>query len=88
MLHLKNQVIVDALTDISHYASQPQYTETRTNGSSWGGAQTTSHSTYEEHTITEGEAFTNGKNWSTAWANDSSHASNLTFNFSVVDIET
>ncbi|MBP8121258.1 MAG: hypothetical protein KAZ26_01415 [Caldilineaceae bacterium] len=71
------------LQDISYQISRPRLTETHTNGQSWGGAQTTTHEVYEEHTISEGQAFTTGQNWSTAWAVDSSHAADLTFNYSV-----
>ncbi|MCA9952643.1 MAG: hypothetical protein KDE48_23500, partial [Anaerolineales bacterium] len=77
----QNQLLAQGLFDISYAISQPRFTETRTNGHSWGGSQTTTQTSYEEHTITEGEAFTTGQNWSTAWAVDSSHAANLTFNY-------
>ncbi|HNB54958.1 MAG TPA: thrombospondin type 3 repeat-containing protein, partial [Anaerolineales bacterium] len=69
--------------DISYAISQPRYTETHTSGSSHGGAQTVTNEVYEEHTITEGQAFTTGQNWSTAWAVDSSHAADLTFTYNV-----
>jgi hypothetical protein len=71
------------LQDVAYAISQPRLTETRTNGKSWGGAQTTTHEEYEEHTISEGQAFTSGKNWTTAWAVDSSHAADLTFRYTV-----
>ena len=77
-----------ACTTSATPSPSPAYTETRTNGHSWGGAQTTTHEVYEEHTISEGQAFTTGQNWSTAWAVDSSHAADLTFEFSVKNTGT
>ncbi|PDV97123.1 CARDB domain-containing protein [Candidatus Chloroploca asiatica] len=82
-INQQGQLLSRGLQDISYAISQPRLTETRTSGKSWGGAQTTTHEVYEEHTISEGEAFTSGQNWSTAWAVDSSHAADLTFRYSV-----
>lgn len=79
----QGELLARGLYDVSYQISRPRLTETRTTGNSWGGAQTTTHSEYEEHTITQGEAFTSGRNWSTAWAVDSSHAADLTFSFTV-----
>ena len=76
------------LQDISYQISRPRYTETHTSGQSWGGSQTVTNEVYEEHTISEGQAFTSGYNWSTAWAVDSSHAADLTFNFVVQNTGT
>lgn len=84
----QNEILARGLYDISYQISRPRLTETRTQGRSWGGAQTTTHEIYEEHTISEGEAFTTGENWSTAWAVDSSHAANLTFNYTVKNTGT
>ncbi len=84
----QSQLLARGLYDISYAISQPRYTETRTNGQSWGGAQTTTHEVYEEHTIAEGQAFTTGEQWSTAWAVDSSHAADLTFEFTVKNTGT
>ena len=80
-INQQSELLARGLYDISYAIQQPRFTETHTNGRSWGGAQTTTHETYEEHTITEGEAFTTGQNWSTAWAVDSSHAADLTFTY-------
>jgi hypothetical protein len=82
-INRQGELLARGLQDVSYAISQPRLTETRTNGRSWGGAQTTTHEVYEEHTISEGEAFTTGQNWSTAWAVDSSHAADLTFNYTV-----
>lgn len=87
-INQQGQLLARGLQDISYQLSRPRYTETRTNGHSWGGAQTTTHEVYEEHTISEGEAFTTGENWSTAWAVDSSHAANLTFNYTIQNAGT
>ena len=87
-INQQGSLLARGLYDISYQISRPRYTETHTNGRSWGGSQTTTHEVYEEHTITEGEAFTTGQNWSTAWAVDSSHAADLTFDYTVENTGT
>lgn len=87
-INQQGALIARGLQDITYAISRPRYTETHTNGRSWGGAQTITHEVYEEHTITQGEAFTTGQNWSTAWAVDSSHAANLTFTYEVANTGT
>ena len=82
-INRQGDLLARGLYDISYQLSRPRFTETHTNGHSWGGEQTTTHEVYEEHTIAEGQAFTTGENWSTAWAVDSSHAAALTFEFTV-----
>ncbi len=82
-INQQGELLARGLYDISYQLSRPKYTETRTTGQSWGGAQTVTNSVYEEHTITEGQAFTTGQNWSTAWAVDSSHAADLTFTYQI-----
>jgi PKD repeat protein len=62
---------------------QPVPIVTETKGRSWGGAQTTTHEQYEEHTITNGEAFSSGESWGTATAVDSAHAADLWFTYKV-----
>ena len=84
----QGQLLERGLFDISYQLSRPRFTETNTSGRSWGGAQTVTSETYEEHTISEGQAFTTGENWSTAWAVDSSHAADLTFNYTVQNTGT
>lgn len=79
----QEQLLARSIYDISVALNQPRITETKTNGHSWGGAQTTTHEQYEEHSITNGQQFTSGQNWSTAWAVDSAHAANLRFTFRV-----
>ena len=82
-INQQGELLARGLYDIGYQLTRPRLTETHTNGSSWGGSQTVTNEVYEEHTITEGQAFTSGQNWSTAWAVDSSHAADLTFNFTV-----
>ena len=57
--------------------------ETATKGQSHGGARTTTTEQYEEHTITNGEAFSSGESWGTATAVDSAHAADLWFTYKV-----
>ena len=56
---------------------------TATTGRSQGGARTTTHTSYEEHTVTNGEQFTSGEDWRTATAVDSTHAADLWFGYVV-----
>lgn len=58
-------------------------TTTQSYGKSWGGSRTTTHSQYEEHTTTNGEAFSSSESWGTATAVDSSHAADLWFTYKV-----
>ena len=58
-------------------------TTTTTRGSSHGGAHTTTHTEYEEHTITNGEAFSSSESWGNATAQDSAHAADLWFTYKV-----
>jgi hypothetical protein len=74
-------LIAKRLYDISYVLAQPVRTMTQTQGRSWGGAQTTTHEQYEEHTITNGEAFSSGESWGTATAVDSAHAADLWFTY-------
>jgi hypothetical protein len=87
-LNRQNEILQRGLYDIAYAINRPRRTETRTNGRSWGGSQTTTHEVYEEHTVTEGEAFTTGTNWSTAWAEDTNHAADLTFTYRVANTGT
>jgi hypothetical protein len=77
------QIIVESYYGLSYPVSRPVPTITEAQGHSWGGSQTTTHTEYEEHTITEGEAFTTGENWSTAWAQDTVHSADLRFTYRV-----
>lgn len=84
----QSEVLARGLYGISYQLSRPRLTETKSSGKSYGGAQTTTHTEMEEHTLSESDAFTTGKNWSTAWAVDSSHAADLTFNYTVKNTGT
>ena len=63
----------------------PRHTSTETNGKSWGGAQTTTTTQYEEHTVTNGEAFSSSESWGTATAVDSAHAADLWFTYRIAN---
>ncbi len=76
-------LISRGLQDVTYAIRQPRFTETHTNGRSYGGAQTTTTETSEQHTVLNGDAFTSGEDWSTAWAQDTSHAADLTFNYTI-----
>ncbi len=58
-------------------------TRTETTGRSWGGSKVVTTERYEEHTVTNGQAFTTGTNWSTATAINSAHAADLWFTYKV-----
>lgn len=58
-------------------------TRTETRGRSWGGGESTTTGQYEQHTVTNGEQFSNSESWSTATAVDSSHAADLWFTYKV-----
>lgn len=66
----------------------PVPTVTTTQGRSHGGAQTNTHTKYEEHTITNGEAFSSEESWGTATAVDSSHAADLWFTYVISNTGT
>jgi len=82
-INQQGNLLARGLQDISYAIRQPRFTETRTNGHSYGGAQTTTTETSEQHTVLNGDAFTSGEDWSTAWAQDTSHAADLTFNYTI-----
>ncbi len=82
----QGEVLARRLEAINYAITQPRVTNTQTSGRSWGGAQTTTSEKSEVHTVTDGQSFATGENWSTAWAMDSSHAGDLTFNYTVSNI--
>lgn len=77
------QLIAQSVFALKNALTTPVNTTTKTSGQSRGGSQTTTHTTYEEHTITNGEAFSNGESWGTATAVDSAHAADLWFTYRV-----
>ena len=77
------QLIARELYDIKKVLAAPVRTHTETNGRSWGGSQTTTTETYEEHTVTNGESFSSEESWGNATAVDSAHAADLWFSYKV-----
>ncbi len=77
------ELIADSLFGISQVLAAPVRTATSTSGQSQGGSKTTTHTEYEEHTVTNGEAFSTGEAWGTATAVNSAHAADLTFSYRV-----
>lgn len=75
------QLIAERLYELSFILAAPRKTTTNTNGRSQGGAQTTTTTLYEEHTVTNGEAFSSEESWGTATAVDSTHTADLRFSF-------
>ena len=69
--------------ELSNPVYQPVPTMTESQGKSWGGAQTTTNTAYEEHTITNGEAFSSEESWGNATAINSVHAADFWFSFTV-----
>ncbi|WP_423226410.1 CARDB domain-containing protein [Candidatus Amarolinea aalborgensis] len=61
-------------------------TETNTTGSSTGGARTTTQTTYQEHSVTEGSTHQFGQSWGTATAENSVHAADLWFAYKISNI--
>lgn len=62
---------------------RPVATTTSTQGQSKGGSRAVTHAEYEEHTVTNTQAWTTGENWSTATAVNSAHAADLWFSYRV-----
>lgn len=73
---------------ISYPILQPVPMRTETTGTSIGGAYSTTTSEYQEHTISNGEAFSSGESWAIATAVNSAHAANLRFTYSVRNVGT
>ncbi|RMD66665.1 hypothetical protein D6833_01205, partial [Candidatus Parcubacteria bacterium] len=82
------ELIADRLYEISEILAAPVRTETNTQGHSWGGSQTTTNTEYEEHTVTNGQAFSNQQSWGTATAIDSAHAADLWFTYVISNTGT
>ncbi|MFN8444595.1 MAG: PKD domain-containing protein [Caldilineaceae bacterium] len=69
-------------------SAKPVPITTTSHGKSVGGSQTTTHAHYEEHTITNGEAFLNEESWNKATAINSAHTADLTFSYKVRNVGT
>ena len=77
------ELISQRLYEIQHAIAAPRYTSTESQGRAIGGSKTHTHEQYEEHTVTNGEAFLNQESWSKTTAIDSAHAADLTFTYKV-----
>jgi hypothetical protein len=78
-----SNVVAEPLFQASFAIAHPVPTITTSRGESRGGARTTTHTNYEEHTITNGEAFSSEESWGTATAVNSAHAADLWFTYQV-----
>ncbi len=76
-----SQASIQPTIQLSIQAQRPTVTNSR--GQSRGGSQTLTTEEYEEHTVTNGEAFSTSEAWGTATAEDSSHAADLWFTYTV-----
>jgi hypothetical protein len=78
--HDSDTITVTSLVDLSY----PLVDTTEVaSGTSRGGARATTHTAYQEHTISNGQAFSSNESWGTATAVDSSHAADLWFTYKV-----
>ncbi|MEM7531669.1 MAG: LamG-like jellyroll fold domain-containing protein, partial [Chloroflexota bacterium] len=71
-------------------APRPSFvpTQTSTRGSSRGGSESHTHTQYEEHTVTNTQAFSSEESWSRATAVDSAHSADLTFTYKIRNVGT
>ncbi len=70
---------------LSYPKQEFQPTNTKTDGSSKGGAKTITHETYVEQTVLHGSNILTGTEWQTATAVNSGSAGLLRFNYSIVN---
>ena len=75
------EFVFEPVIQISVPAQGPIRTEAT--GHSWGGSRTVAHTEYQEHTITQGERFTDGEDWRTAVTTDTAHSADLWFTYKV-----
>ncbi|MEA3309758.1 MAG: hypothetical protein U9Q70_09645 [Chloroflexota bacterium] len=78
-----NRLVYREYYPVQYSLPVPRATESTSSGHSVGGARTTTNTQYEEHTVTNGEAFSSSESWSTATAVDSAHAADLWFTYQV-----
>jgi hypothetical protein len=78
-----NTINVQPMFELSVPAPSYPPTQTDTKGKSWGGSQTVTTERYEEHTVTNGEAFLNQESWSKTTAINSAHAADFWFTYKV-----
>jgi hypothetical protein len=77
------QVEVQRYYQVQYPVFQP--TVTTATGQEWGGAQTTTHTEYEEQTISESSTNQFSESWSNATAIDTAHAADLRFTYNIVN---
>jgi hypothetical protein len=78
-------VTVSPVINISYPAPAFVPTVTTTKGREHGGAQTTTHSSYEEQTISESSTNQFSEAWSEATAINTAHAADLRFTYNIVN---
>jgi len=61
---------------------------TVTHGSSRGGAHTTTHTEYQEHTVSQSEQFSSEQGWTSGWAKNTAHTADLTFSYRISNAGT
>jgi hypothetical protein len=76
-------VAATALHQVAYPNAYPTSSDTMTSGRSHGGALTTTHTQYEEQTVTNGEVFSSEESWGNATAVDSAHAADLWFTYKI-----
>ena len=81
-----SQVTVSNVIQLSA-PSKPQPTRTETTGRSVGGSLSSTHTEYQEYTVSRSETkqFSVSDSWETATAVDSAHAGDLAFQFTIVN---
>ncbi|MEM7532139.1 MAG: CARDB domain-containing protein [Chloroflexota bacterium] len=77
------EILGEKLYDISVALKAPRLSTGSTSGRSSGGSQTTTTERYEEHTITQGQAFSSEESWAKATAVDSVHTADFWFTYKV-----
>ncbi len=83
-----DEVVLRNVITMQYPVEPPRVTNQQSSGSSVGGARSVTSTSYEEHTITNGEAFSNAESWGTATAVDSAHAADLWFSYRVSNTGT
>ncbi|MEI8081821.1 MAG: hypothetical protein WCI74_08255, partial [Actinomycetes bacterium] len=63
-------------------------TKTVTRGTSTGGAHTTTHTEFQEHTVSTADHFSTQTGWTSGWARNTAHAADLTFSYRITNVGT
>ena len=82
------QIVSQPVYQMNYLLPRQQIIQTDSTGYSWGGELTTTTTEFEEHTITNGNAFSSEESWGTATAIDSAHAADLRFTYKVSNTGT